>query len=109
MKKCTSRRLERFRSSKNVQKVTEKQGCGKKLAREAKALNIKAELQKQKVSGKAVTELAYTTPRFVEDFVRELALAMEHENRITWYMVSVASHESIHNHDAFASVERSKI
>ena len=58
---------------------------------------------------KAVTELAYTTPRFVEDSVRELALAMEHENRITWYMVSVASHESIHNHDAFASVERSKI
>ncbi len=58
MKKYSSRRLERFRSSKNVQKVVEKQGCGKKLAREAKALNIKAELQKQKVSGKAVTELA---------------------------------------------------
>lgn len=34
MKKCASRRLERFRSSKNVLKVVEKQGCGKKLARE---------------------------------------------------------------------------
>lgn len=58
---------------------------------------------------KAVTEMAYTTPRFVEDSVRELALAMEAESRVTWYRVYVKSHESIHNHDAFASVERSKV
>ena len=58
---------------------------------------------------KAVTERAYANPRFVEDSVRELALAMESDSRIIWYNVSVISHESIHNHDAFASVERSKI
>ena len=58
---------------------------------------------------KAVTEKAYANPRFVEDSVRELAIAMENDHRITWYSVSVTSHESIHNHDAFASVERSKI
>lgn len=58
---------------------------------------------------KAVTEKAYANPRFVEDSVRELSIAMEKDHRITWYNVSVTSHESIHNHDAFASVERSKI
>ena len=57
---------------------------------------------------KFVTEHAYNNPRFVEDSVRDLALAMEREPRVTWYRVSVTSHESIHNHDAFASVERSK-
>ena len=40
--------------------------------------------------------------------MRDLALAMEREPRVTWYRVSVTSHESIHNHDAFACVERSK-
>lgn len=57
---------------------------------------------------KYVTEHAYNNPHFVEDSVRDLALAMERDQRITWYRVSVTSHESIHNHDAFASVERSK-
>ncbi|MDO5562081.1 MAG: GTP cyclohydrolase FolE2 [Synergistaceae bacterium] len=57
---------------------------------------------------KAVTERAYTNPRFVEDCVRELALKLDKEDRIDWFRVSVTSHESIHNHDAFASVERSK-
>ena len=58
---------------------------------------------------KFVTERSFANPRFVEDSVRELAIAMENDHRITWYSVSVTSHESIHNHDAFASVERSKI
>lgn len=57
---------------------------------------------------KAVTELAYANPRFVEDTVRELALEMERDARIKWYRVSVTSHESIHNHDAFACIEKSK-
>lgn len=57
---------------------------------------------------KAVTERAYNNPRFVEDYVRDLALEMENDSRIMWFNVSVTSHESIHNHDAFASVERSK-
>ena len=57
---------------------------------------------------KAVTERAYQSPRFVEDTVRDLALAMEEEKRISWFRVSVTSHESIHNHDAFACIERVK-
>jgi len=58
---------------------------------------------------KAVTEKAYSNPHFVEDSVRDLVLAMQNDKRITWYQVSVTSHESIHNHDAFASVERNKV
>lgn len=57
---------------------------------------------------KAVTDLAYDNPRFVEDTVRELALEMEKDARIEWYRVSVTSHESIHNHDAFACIEKNK-
>lgn len=57
---------------------------------------------------KFVTEHAYMTPRFVEDSVRELALEMQRDDRVLWYMVSVTSHESIHNHDAFAVIERDK-
>ncbi|MEG1603002.1 MAG: GTP cyclohydrolase FolE2 [Cloacibacillus sp.] len=57
---------------------------------------------------KFVTELAYSNPRFVEDSVRELALKMQADARVVWYRVSVTSHESIHNHDAFAVIERDK-
>ena len=55
---------------------------------------------------KFVTEQAYATPRFVEDAVREIALAMAQDKRIGWYRVTVESMESIHNHDAFACIER---
>lgn len=57
---------------------------------------------------KFVTERAYMNPRFVEDCVRELALRMLADERVTWFRVSVTSHESIHNHDAFAVIERDK-
>ena len=57
---------------------------------------------------KYVTERAYENPHFVEDVVRDLALALDGEPRIVWYSVSVTSAESIHNHDAFAEVVRDK-
>ena len=57
---------------------------------------------------KFVTEQAYNTPRFVEDVLRDVAVDLEAEDRITWYSIRVASSESIHNHDAFASLERDK-
>ena len=55
---------------------------------------------------KFVTEQAYDNPRFVEDAVREIALRLEADPRITWYRVTVKSYESIHNHNAFACVEK---
>ncbi len=57
---------------------------------------------------KYVTELAYDTPRFVEDVAREAALRLEANPRVTWYRVSVTSFESIHNHNAYACVSRRK-
>ncbi|MCL1875977.1 MAG: GTP cyclohydrolase FolE2 [Synergistaceae bacterium] len=55
---------------------------------------------------KYVTEHAYNNPRFVEDVVREIVLRLETDKRISQFRVTVSSSESIHNHDAFAEVER---
>lgn len=57
---------------------------------------------------KFVTEFAYNKPRFVEDVVREIVLNLDYNKRISWFRVLVTSSESIHNHDAFAEVERGK-
>jgi len=55
---------------------------------------------------KFVTETAYENPRFVEDAVREIALRLDQDKRILRYRVSVESVESIHNHNAFAYIEK---
>ena len=57
---------------------------------------------------KYITEHAYENPRFVEDVLRELAVKLDNEDRVLWYRVKVTSYESIHNHDAFAEIERDK-
>ncbi len=57
---------------------------------------------------KFVTEQAYDNPKFVEDIVRDLALALNTEKRICWYVVTSENFESIHNHNAYASIERDK-
>ena len=57
---------------------------------------------------KWVTERAYDTPRFVEDVLREVAVALREDPRVVWYRVSVENHESIHAHNAYAAVERWK-
>jgi GTP cyclohydrolase I len=55
---------------------------------------------------KYVTEAAYNSPKFVEDVARDTALLLEKEEGLTWYKVEVESFESIHNHEAFAWVEK---
>ncbi|MEX2213173.1 MAG: GTP cyclohydrolase FolE2 [Phycisphaeraceae bacterium] len=57
---------------------------------------------------KFVTEEAYDNPKFVEDIVRDLALSLNTEDRIAWYKVTSENFESIHNHNAYASIERDK-
>jgi len=57
---------------------------------------------------KWVTEAAYDNPKFVEDIVRDLAVAMDREERIVWYEVASENFESIHNHNAYAVIERDK-
>ncbi|MCK5145788.1 GTP cyclohydrolase I FolE2 [bacterium] len=55
---------------------------------------------------KAVTEAAYDNPRFVEDLVREVAAKLNADSRITWYKVESENFESIHNHSAYAAIEK---
>ena len=57
---------------------------------------------------KHVTEAAYDNPKFVEDIVRDLAVALDAEERIAWYQVNSENYESIHNHNAYAFIERDK-
>jgi GTP cyclohydrolase I len=55
---------------------------------------------------KWVTERAYENPKFVEDLVRDVALAVDRDPRIGRYRIDVENFESIHNHSAFARIER---
>jgi GTP cyclohydrolase I len=57
---------------------------------------------------KYVTERAYENPKFVEDVVRDLAVALNADARILAYTVEAENFESIHNHSAYAKVERSE-
>jgi GTP cyclohydrolase I len=57
---------------------------------------------------KWVTEHAYDNPRFVEDMVREVAIAFDQDNRITSYDIEVENYESIHAHNAYACLKRTK-
>jgi GTP cyclohydrolase I len=55
---------------------------------------------------KWVTERAYENPKFVEDLVRDVALALNRDPRIGRYRVEVENFESIHNHSAYARIDR---
>ncbi|MEM5788054.1 MAG: GTP cyclohydrolase FolE2 [Syntrophobacteraceae bacterium] len=55
---------------------------------------------------KYVTETAYENPKFVEDVVRDIAYALKKDPNVKWFMVDVENFESIHNHSAYACVER---
>ena len=57
---------------------------------------------------KYVTERAYDNPKFVEDMVRDVAAALNRDRRITRYVVESENFESIHNHSAYALIERDK-
>jgi GTP cyclohydrolase I len=60
----------------------------------------------KRVDEKYVTERAYENPKFVEDLVRDLAIALDDDPRILGYIVEVENYESIHNHSAFAKIVR---
>jgi GTP cyclohydrolase I len=55
---------------------------------------------------KAVTERAYENPVFVEDLVRNVALRLNADDRVRWYKVEAENFESIHNHNAYACIEK---
>jgi GTP cyclohydrolase IB len=55
---------------------------------------------------KWITEHAYENPKFVEDLVRDVALRLNGDARVGRYSVDVENFESIHNHSAYARIER---
>lgn len=57
---------------------------------------------------KFVTERAYDNPKFVEDMVRDVAAQLNAEKRIDAYVVESENFESIHNHSAYALIEKDK-
>ncbi|MBX5459627.1 MAG: GTP cyclohydrolase I FolE2 [Steroidobacteraceae bacterium] len=57
---------------------------------------------------KYVTERAYDNPKFVEDLVRDVAQRLNEDDRIAAYVVEAENFESIHNHSAYALIERDK-
>jgi GTP cyclohydrolase IB len=57
---------------------------------------------------KFVTERAYDNPKFVEDMVRDVAAVLNLDERIHAYVVESENFESIHNHSAYALIERDK-
>jgi GTP cyclohydrolase IB len=58
---------------------------------------------------KYVTERAYDNPKFVEDIVRDVAEVLNNDERIDAYIVESENFESIHNHSAYALIERNKV
>ena len=57
---------------------------------------------------KFVTERAYDNPKFVEDMVRDVAARLNADERIDAYIVESENFESIHNHSAYALIQRDK-
>ena len=55
-----------------------------------------------------MTERAYNNPKFVEDVVRDVALALNGDARIVAYTVEAENFESIHNHSAYALIKHDK-
>ena len=55
---------------------------------------------------KFVTEEAYDNPRFVEDLVRDVYLKMDAREEVDWFSIEAENFESIHNHSAYAFVEK---
>ena len=57
---------------------------------------------------KIVTERAYDNPKFVEDIVRDIAHQLNNDTRIQAYTVESENFESIHNHSAYALIEKTR-
>ncbi len=57
---------------------------------------------------KYVTEFAYDHPKFVEDIVRDVAKQLNSDERVVAYRAEAENFESIHNHSAYARIERDK-
>ncbi|HDP80879.1 MAG TPA: GTP cyclohydrolase I FolE2 [Spirochaetes bacterium] len=55
---------------------------------------------------KFITEKSYDNPMFVEDMVRSAAEKLMRNDRVLWFSVESENMESIHNHSAYARIEK---
>ncbi|WP_417499794.1 GTP cyclohydrolase FolE2 [Methylophaga sp.] len=55
---------------------------------------------------KYVTEFAYNNPKFVEDLVRDIAIALAQQSDVSGFRVECENFESIHNHSAYAVIDQ---
>lgn len=62
----------------------------------------------KRVDEKYVTEKAFQNPMFVEDVVRTVAQKLLDDDNIVWFQIECENMESIHNHNAYAYIERDK-
>ena len=58
----------------------------------------------KRVDERSVTMTAYENPAFVEDIARDVVLALKADRRVSEYTVRVINQESIHNHNAIATI-----
>ena len=77
-----------------------------KLVEDAASSEVYSVLKRE--DEKFVTEKAYQNPMFVEDIVRDIALKLNEDANITWFAVESENFESIHNHNAYAYIEKHK-
>jgi len=59
----------------------------------------------KRVDEKFVTEKGFDNPMFVEDIVRNIAVALNKLPAIDWYHIDSENFESIHNHSAYACID----
>ncbi len=64
--------------------------------------------QLKRTDEKVVTERAYDNPKFVEDLIRDIAKRLDDLDAIRGYELEVENFESIHNHSAYAKLQRDK-
>jgi GTP cyclohydrolase I len=76
------------------------------LIEESASIDVYSVLKRE--DEKFVTERAYNNPMFVEDVVREIAVKLNNDPNITWFAVESENFESIHNHNAYAYIEKHK-
>jgi GTP cyclohydrolase I len=77
-----------------------------KLVEESASTDVYSVLKRE--DEKYVTERAYQNPMFVEDIVRDIAQKLNEDSNITWFAVESENFESIHNHNAYACIEKRK-
>ena len=75
-----------------------------KISEECASCEVYSSLKR--VDEKHVTEKAYDNPKFVEDMVRELFQRLGKIDDLEWYKVEVTNEESIHQHSAYARMEK---